>query len=187
MGTDPDPASVATSAEASNQASIQVVERAEQPYVFVRRSVRMDGFAEIADRLPELIGWLMNRGIEVTDAPFFRFNTVDMTGESDVEAGVPVAEAPEPEGDIGVAVLPAGRYATARHLGHPDGLFAVAEALRAWAAARGLEWDMIREPDGAERWGCRIESYRTDPRVEPDPARWETELAFRLADRPPGT
>ncbi|MER7106415.1 GyrI-like domain-containing protein [Streptomyces sp. NPDC000229] len=159
-----------------------VVERAEQPYVFMRRSVRMDGFARIADRLPELVGWLAARGIEVADAPFFRFNTVDMAGESEVEAGVPVASPPpEPEGDIGVALLPAGRYATLTHVGHPDQLLAAAAALRKWADERGLEWDM-REVDGVERWGCRIESYRTDPRVEPDPSRWETELAFRLAD-----
>ncbi|MEV3992018.1 GyrI-like domain-containing protein [Streptomyces sp. NPDC049837] len=175
-----------------------VVERAEQPYVFMRRSVTMDRFAEIADRLPELVGWLAARGIEMADAPFFRFNTVDMKGESEVEAGVPIASPrgpsassassassssplPEPEGDIGVALLPAGRYATLTHVGHPDRLLAAAAELRKWADERGLEWDM-REVDGVERWGCRIESYRTDPRVEPDPSRWETELAFRLAD-----
>ncbi|QGV79108.1 GyrI-like domain-containing protein [Streptomyces ficellus] len=163
-----------------------VVERPEQPYVFMRRSVRMDGFGEIADRLPELVGWLGARDIELADAPFFRFVTVDMAGESEVEAGVPVAplpSLPEPEGDVGVALLPAGRYATLTHVGHPDRLFAAAAALREWADERGLAWDM-REVDGVERWGCRIESYRTDPRVEPDPSRWETELAFRLADRP---
>jgi hypothetical protein len=32
--------------------------------------------------------------------------------------------------------------------------------------------------------GCRVESYLTDPRVEPDMDRWETEPAFRLADWP---
>ncbi|WP_260848617.1 hypothetical protein [Streptomyces sp. SLBN-118] len=25
--------------------------------------------------------------------------------------------------------------------------------------------------DGAERWACRLESYLTDPRVEPDPSK----------------
>ncbi|MFG3504724.1 GyrI-like domain-containing protein [Streptomyces sp. NPDC047821] len=160
-----------------------VVERAEQPYVFMRRSVTMRGFGEVADRLPELVGWVMARGIEMADAPFFRFNTVDVDGESEVEAGIPVSlgSLPEPEGDIGVAMLPAGRYATLTHVGHPDRLLEAAATLREWAHGRGLEWDM-REVDGVERWGCRIESYRTDPRVEPDPSRWETELAFRLAD-----
>jgi hypothetical protein len=36
-------------------------------------------------------------------------------------------------------------------------------------------------PEG-ERWNARIESYRTDPNVQPDMNKWEVELAFRLAD-----
>ncbi|MCX4818686.1 GyrI-like domain-containing protein [Streptomyces sp. NBC_01142] len=157
-----------------------VVERGEQLYAFVRGSVRMDAFGVIGDRLPELIGWLTGHGAELAGAPFFRFNTIDMEGESVVEAGVPVVSAPEPEGDIGVAVLPAGRYATVTHVGHPDQLFGVITELRHWAEREGLEWDMT-EVGGVEHWACRIESYRTDPRVEPDPSKWEIELAFRLA------
>jgi effector-binding domain-containing protein len=158
-----------------------VVERGEQLYVFVRGSVRMDAFGVIADRLPELIGWLADRGTELAGAPFFRFNSIDMEGESVVEAGVPVLSAPEPEGDIGVAVLPAGRYATVTHVGHPDRLFGVITELRQWAEREGLEWDMT-DVGGVEHWACRTESYKTDPRVEPDMSKWEIELAFRLAD-----
>ncbi|MER6915489.1 GyrI-like domain-containing protein [Streptomyces sp. NPDC000594] len=159
-----------------------VVEHGERPYAYIRASVRMDGFAVIADRLGELIGWVIGQGAGPAGAPFFRFNTVDLAGESDVEAGVPVISLPEPEGDIRVGVLPRGRYATVRFTGHPDHLFGVAADLRAWAEGQGLSWDMIRSEDGVERWGCRIESYLTDPRVEPDPHQWEMELAFRLAD-----
>ncbi|HET6357871.1 hypothetical protein [Streptomyces sp.] len=77
-----------------------VVERGEQLYAFVRGTVRMDAFALIADRLPELFGWLTGRGAELAGAPFFRFNSVDMEGESEVEAGIPVVSMPEPEGDM---------------------------------------------------------------------------------------
>ncbi|MFE7774322.1 GyrI-like domain-containing protein [Streptomyces sp. NPDC057445] len=159
-----------------------VVERAEQIYVGVRRSVRMDAFDVVADRLPEIFGWLASYGTAPAGAPFFRFFAIDMDGESKVEAGVPVASAPEPEGDIIVGALPAGRYATLRHVGHPDGLFDSIKRLREWAVAEGVEWDLITDPDGVERWGCRIESYLTDPAVEPDMSKWEMELAFRLAD-----
>jgi hypothetical protein len=41
-------------------------------------------------------------------------------------------------------------------------------------------WDSEPSPDG-ERWGCRLESYLTDPRTEPDMHRWTVELAVRLA------
>ncbi|MGI5402250.1 GyrI-like domain-containing protein [Streptomyces sp. CA-135486] len=156
-----------------------VVERREQPYAFIRGSVRMDAFAPIADRLPELIRWLAGRGVETAGAPFFRFNSIDMEGESEVEAGVPVVSMPEPEGDIGVAMLPAGRYVTVTHIGHPDQLPGVITAVREWAERQSLEWDMT-VVDGVERWACRLESYLTDPREEPDMSKWEIELAFRL-------
>ncbi|MET9420663.1 GyrI-like domain-containing protein [Streptomyces sp. NPDC006540] len=158
-----------------------VVERGEQLYAYVRGSVRMDAFALIADRLPELINWLAGNGAEFAGAPFFRFNTIDMDGESVVEAGMPVVSAPEPEGDIGVAVLPPGRYATVTHVGHPDQLAGVVTAMHEWAGREGLEWDMTMV-DGVEHWACRTETYKTDPRVEPDMSKWEIELAFRLAD-----
>ncbi|MFC4606431.1 GyrI-like domain-containing protein [Streptomyces maoxianensis] len=158
-----------------------IVERGEQLYAFIRGSVRMDAFAAIADRLPELIDWLTGRGAEFAGPPFFRFNSIDMDAESEVEAGIPVVSMPEPEGDIGIAVLPAGRYVTVTHVGHPDQLFGVIQAVREWAEREGMEWDMT-VVDGVERWAGRLESYLTDPRVEPDMSKWEVELAFRLAD-----
>jgi len=84
-------------------------------------------------------------------------------------------------GRAGGGALPAGRYATVTHVGHPDELLAVTAALLDWATEQGLAWDAT-ETDRGERWGCRLEVFRTDPREEPDPSRWETELAFRLAD-----
>jgi effector-binding domain-containing protein len=158
-----------------------VVEREERLYAYIRGSVRMDAFALIADRLPELVNWLAGRGAELAGAPFFRYHTVDLDGESVVEAGVPVMVAPEPEGDVGVAVLPPGRYATVIHSGHPARLVDAVTALREWAAREGREWDMT-VVDGVEHWACRTESYLTDPRVEPDMSKWRIELAFRLAD-----
>jgi effector-binding domain-containing protein len=108
---------------------------------------------------------------------------LDPEGESEVEAGIPVGAVPVPEGGIRVGVLPAGRYVTTTHTGHPDALFDTAGAVLAWAEERGLRWDLT-ESGGVVRWGCRLESYLTDPRVEPDPAKWRIELAFRLADEP---
>ncbi|MFD3512686.1 GyrI-like domain-containing protein [Streptomyces sp. NPDC058657] len=158
-----------------------VVERDEQPYVAFRGRVRTDGFGEIADRIPELFAWLAARGTEPLGGPFSRYNLIAPEGEFEVEAGIPVALAPAPEGDVKAGVLPAGRYATVTHFGHPDQLFEVASALLAWGRAEGLAWDMTERADG-EHWVGRLETYKTDPRVQPDPDKWETELAFRLVD-----
>jgi hypothetical protein len=78
-------------------------------------------------------------------------------------------------------VLPAGRYATVRYAGHPDGIINAVADLRGWAEKEGLAWDMTRAPDG-EHWAARLQIHETDSAVEPDMTRWITQLAFRLAD-----
>ncbi|HEX5296790.1 MAG TPA: GyrI-like domain-containing protein [Streptosporangiaceae bacterium] len=83
--------------------------------------------------------------------------------------------------DLVVAgVLPAGRYATVTHTGHPSELVEVTGALLDWGAEQRLTWDMSPSGDG-ERWGARLEFYLTDPVEEPDMSKWQTQLAFRLA------
>jgi effector-binding domain-containing protein len=77
-------------------------------------------------------------------------------------------------------VLPAGRYATLTHIGHPAGLIGVTKVLLDWAAGQDLKWD-VAPGDGGERWGSRLEIYLTDPDREPDMSKWATQLAFRLA------
>ncbi|MFP3987084.1 GyrI-like domain-containing protein [Streptomyces sp. E11-3] len=163
-----------------------IVERAEQPFVGVRSRITLTSFGLLADRLPEVLGWVGERGIAPVDGPFFRYEVIGAGGLADGElqvvAGFPVSERVRTvsgEGDLFGGVLPAGRYATVAHVGHPDGLLQVSASLLKWAHAKGLEWDMSHS-DSGEVWGCRLESYKTDPRVEPDLNKWETELAFRL-------
>ncbi|NBE51800.1 GyrI-like domain-containing protein [Streptomyces boluensis] len=167
----------------TKQPSIE--ERSEQPFVGVRGLVTWNTFGQLADRLPEIVGWLAERDIPLAGGPFFRYEVFrpdDLEAEFEVVAGVPVGERVRmPEGDLFAGTLPAGRYVTVSHVGHPDELAGVASTALKWAAAKGLDFDMRPSADG-EVWGCRLESYHTDPRIEPDPHKWETELAFRLRD-----
>jgi effector-binding domain-containing protein len=158
-----------------------IIERAAQPYVGIVRRVRMNEIAAVADSMDAVFGWLAERQVQPAGAPFFKYNVIDMERELEVEAGVPVVTAVEGAGEIVGGVLPVGRYATVRHVGHPDELVDVTRDLLVWAAERGLAWDRADGPDG-QRWGCRLEIYETDPDDEPDMAKWETVLAFRLAD-----
>lgn len=162
----------------------RIVERAEQPYLAVRQRVTMAEIPLVADRIREVFDWVAAHGLTVAGAPFFRYHVIDMARELDMAGGVPVAALPADElaGDgLVTGVLPAGRYATVTHVGHPRELVDVTGDLLDWARAQGLKWDMS-ETDSGERWGCRLELYRTDPAVEPDMDRWEVELLFRLAD-----
>jgi effector-binding domain-containing protein len=157
----------------------QTSERGDQLYVAIRADVTMAQLPGLADRLGEVFGWLAERGIAPAGPPFFRYNVNDMERELNVEAGVPVAAAVEGDGHVIAGMLPAGRYAIAVHVGPYDGLAGAVDNLLRWAESQGLEWDKSSAGDG-EHWGCRLESYLTDPSQQPDPATWETQLAFRL-------
>lgn len=147
--------------------------REDQPYAAIKDTVTLETFAKIADRLPEVMQWLADRELPALGAPFFRY--LRITGEEyEVEAAIPtVAEVPA-AGDVFTATLPGGRYAVEVHEGHPDGLIAVTERI--------LADETLRFERDGDRWGARLETFFTDPAVEPDPAKWTTEVAIRLAD-----
>ena len=158
----------------------EIVQRTEQPYVAIRTLVPMRKFGEVAPELhPEVRRWLRSPGVEPTGQPFFKYNVVDMDRQLEVDAGFPVAAPVTGEDQVLTGVLPAGRYATLWHTGHPNGLAGATRTLLDWAAQQGLAWDVTPTPDG-ERWGCRLEIYHDEPGQ--DMSEWETELAFKLAD-----
>ena len=159
----------------------EITQRAAQPYAGISAWVTMATVGSVADRIPEIFGWLGARGIEPAGPPFFRYHVIDMERQLLVEAGIPVASAVEDEGDIRSGILPAGRFAVMTHTGAPHTLMAATSALHDWADARELAWD-VSQTDAGEKWGCRLESYLTDPAEQPDTSKWQTELAFRLAD-----
>jgi effector-binding domain-containing protein len=159
----------------------EIETRADQPYVAVRTRIPHAGIDGLAARFGEVFAWLGARGLAPVGAPFFRYNVIDMAGELEVDAGVPVATAVDGDAHVVSGVLPAGRYATLTHIGHPGELVGVNKALLDWAAEQGLTWDMT-PTEGGERWGGRLEAYLTDPGQEPDMGKWVTQLAFRLAD-----
>lgn len=161
----------------------RVETRPETPTVGITGVFTMTELARVADRIPELVTWLAERGTHPAGPPFFRYHVIDMAGELAVEVGFPVPDnvALTSAGEIAVSTIPAGRYVTTVHHGHPDGLVDATGALLAWAAAEGLTFDR-HDIDAGDAWAGRFEFYLTDPAEQPDMAQWDTELAFRLAD-----
>ncbi len=98
-----------------------------------------------------------------------------LAGQLERQLGHPLAHV-----GLLAGVLPAGRYATLTHAGHPSELMAATKALLDWAAEQGLTWDVTPGADG-DLWACRLENYLTDPSQEPDMSKWVTQLAFKLA------
>jgi DNA gyrase inhibitor GyrI len=158
----------------------RVVARAAQPYVAVARTTGVAGLRAAAHTLPTVLAWLDRQGAAPAGAPFFRYLTVEMPERVDVEVGVPTAAPLDPGDGLMAGTLPAGDYATLTYRGAPSGLVRATAVLLEWGAREGVTWD-VAPTEAGERWGARLEIYRTDPAVEPDPDRWETDLAFRLA------
>jgi effector-binding domain-containing protein len=129
--------------------------------------------------------WLRQHGIAPAGAPFIRYRVIDMSAQLDIELGVPVARAVSGDDRIRADELPAGRYATLIYADVRRGIEANA-ALLEWGARQGLVWDSWTAENG-EAFGARLESYLTDPQDEPDLAKWETEVAIRLADDQPSS
>jgi effector-binding domain-containing protein len=158
----------------------EIETRVSQPYVAIRARLDHADLGGLGARFGEVFSWLGAHGVAPAGAPFFRYRVIDMMREHEVDAGVPV-EAVMNGGEGFVAdVLPAGRYVTLTHVGHPSELVAATKTLLDWAAGQGLEFDMSPGENG-EQWGSRLEFYLTDPGQEPDMSKWVTQLAFRLA------
>jgi effector-binding domain-containing protein len=160
----------------------RVEERGGVPYAAIRTTVSMDGFGDqLGPMWDEVFGWLGERGIAPAGAPIIRYRVIDMERQLAIDVGVPTAEPVDGDGRVVGDILPGGRYAVLLYRGHYDGLVNANAALQAWATERGLAIDQRTTADG-DAFGGRIESYLTDPVESPDPATWETEVAYRLAD-----
>ena len=156
-------------------------DRAEQPYVAIRTQVTMqDWGTAIPQLLGEVQAWLEKRGAAPAGAPFIRYRVINMAAKLDIELGFPVASAASGDARVSAGVLPAGRYASLVYTGDYAGLVGANAALLDWGAEKGLVWDSWAADNG-DAFGARFESYLTDPGTEPDPAKWETEVAIRLA------
>ena len=156
-------------------------DRAEQPTLGIRTQVPM---SELPKVIPELTGqvfaWMDKNGVAPVGAPFIRYHVINMKTKLDIELGVPVARSASGDGRIKSGVLPAGRYATLVYIGDYPGLMDANAKLLEWGAKQGLRWDQS-EVSAGDAFGARYEPYLKDPMNEPDPTKYETEVAIRLA------
>ncbi len=159
-------------------------DRAEQPYVAVRTQATMQQLdTAIPQGIGEVSAWLGKQGVAPSGPPFIRYLVIDMEVLLDIEVGWPVASALPGDGRVSGGVLPAGRYASLVYSGIDNGIQAN-WALLKWGAENGLVWDSWTTEKG-DAFGARFESFLTNPDEEPDQAKWETEVAIRLADERP--
>jgi len=157
--------------------------RRAQPYVAIRTQVPIPFGEYLPPLWEEVQAWLKSEAIAPCGPPFLRYLTTDMSKNLDIEVGFPVAAAVKPSGRLSAGAFPAGNYAVLMYTGSfkGTGLYQATVTLLDWAKANQIKWDTSLV-DQTEWWGGRIEWYLTDPQDEPDPEKWQTELAFRVAD-----
>jgi len=125
----------------------------------------------------DVLLWLEKKGMKPAGPAFWRYLLVDMAKKLEIDVAFPVDALPRGDKRVVADVLPAGTYATAMYVGHPNGLMQATADLLSWASEKGITWRM----DGP-RWSGRVERYLSNPSIEPDMSKWKTELAFLTAD-----
>jgi effector-binding domain-containing protein len=156
--------------------------RESRPYVAIRAQVSVP-FGEVLPGLwGEVSTYLAGQGIATSGAPFVRYLTTDMSKKLDLEVGFPVSPSVSVSGNerVSASCLPAGHYAVLLYTGPYDALVGVTAELLEWAKANHIVWKTYWI-DRIEWWAGRVEWYPTDPAAEPDPWKWQTELAFLTA------
>jgi effector-binding domain-containing protein len=175
------PAGGRTQGEPSMLTLPRIIEREAQPYVAVRRAVRMPFSDAIDATMPKLWQWIGDHRVDPAGPPFFKYNVIDMANELEMEFGVPTSTVLTADDEVVVGTLPAGRYASLTYHGRYDDLIEVNAVLIGWCNLHRYAFDMEPTPRG-DKFACRLEIYPNDPREVANPADWETVLAFKLRD-----
>lgn len=158
---------------------IKIDERPEIPYLGIRVQAPFRGMFKVIGQVKkELERWLKQKNITPTGPFFLRYYVIDMSGEMDVEYGVFGVDGVSGDGRVKEGVIPAGRYASLVYTG---GGYQGNRKLIEGAKANGLIWDRWDDPKG-DAFRARVETYLTDPKIEPRKTKWEVEVAIKLSD-----
>lgn len=150
--------------DAPGECSLTTLEA--QPAATIRVKVPADQVSQnLALILPEVGAYLVETGVDMVGPPFTRYHALGET--IDLEAGMATKTRVAGRGRIQATELPAGRTAIAWHFGAYHDLPKTYARLEAWMKSESLA---ARAPF----W----EIYWTDPGIEPDPARWRTQVLW---------
>jgi hypothetical protein len=166
----------------------RVETRAAQPYAAIgARAANEAEFRSAVDRaMPAVFRWVERHGLTPVGAPFLRYLVVDESHlpvdgppPATFECGVPLAAAPEGDDEVHAGELPEGRWIVTLHRGGYSGLGRAHGVVHEWAAEEGAVVE--RTPvDGGTAFGGNVEHFRIGPFEEPDPWKWETDVAYLL-------
>jgi hypothetical protein len=136
----------------------------------------------IAGTIPKLLAAakkiLAAEGVRNFGKPFFRFYSIAMGKEYDLEVGYLTEAVVKDCGGMIANAFPAAKYATLKYAGKNRG-FQGNKALIEWTRANGLEMDRW-DTERGDTFACRYEVYISDIDREPDNKKWIKEVAIKL-------
>ncbi len=152
----------------------------EKPYAAIAIQATEVEWEEASELLPEIVEWLEKRKLHTEGTPLYRYWCNGSGNEpATLEVGVPIDRMHVGDERIVISTIPGGSYVKAVHHGHPDNLPESHAELLKWAQEEGLEFDMRWEAE-YEIWNGRFEKFLTDPKLEPNPEKWEIEILLLL-------
>ena len=157
-----------------------IVMREAQPYVAVRRAVKIPFSKDIDKAMGTLFSSVEAQKIQTVGPVIFKYNIVKMP-ELEIEFGILTDGVAVASGELVAGELPAGRYAQLTYLGSYNHLIKANAALIDWARSNGHAFDVREQADG-DHFASRVEFYLNGPDDEPDPNKLETIVAIKLKD-----
>jgi len=145
----------------------EIVERTEQPTAVVHEIVPTGELPQFFSRaFGQAFSALQAQGLTPAGPPFALY--FGLPGdEVEVEAGFPATEEVADQGPVHAGLLPGGRCAHAVHVGPYDSMSRTYAELQQWMREQHLH------PHEE-----MVEVYLSDPKEQPDPAYWRTEILW---------
>lgn len=163
----------------------ETARRKKQPYLAIRSSLTMRQIKKQGPLfLSEVRAFMEQKGYDDRGPAFFRYDQIDEGGQLEMEFGYFTGKHHAGAGPVRSGILPSGRYITVVWQGTYDRLADVTAMLVGWAKETGVSWDVERQGTN-EIFAGRLEIYHDDLMSQPDPAKWRTEVAIKVADNSP--
>jgi hypothetical protein len=156
------------------------IRRKKQPYLAIRaRLSRRHVSRQGPLFLTEVLAYISAKGIQSYGPSFFRHLALDADGEMDMEFGYFTEKLHPGSGPIRSGTLPSGSFISVNWTGSYACLADVHLMMTGWIGASGVAIDRTVTPESTT-YGCRIEIHHVAPPIQPNPEKWQTEIAIMI-------
>lgn len=154
--------------------------RNEQPFVAIFIDVAMKDIPSVLPpMIPEVIEWLTKNNIAPDRIMFFHYLSMTDNAKLHVAVGMTTQTLITGDERFQSGILPAGNYAMISNFGDYSNLYDAHYTLEKWLQKKSLD-DTKSRSDSTIEWFGRTEFYISDPATEPNPEKWQTDVAFLI-------